>query len=1197
MTTSLRVLILEDRVDDAELMVYELRRAGFDPDWQRVDTKADFCACLDSSLDIILSDYSLPQWDALGALQILQESGLDVPFIMISGAVGEELAVECIKQGAVDYLLKDRLGRLGPAVSRALEDKRRRVEQKQIQEQLRRSEAMLREAQRVAHVGSWVWNIKTNQLECSDEVYRIFGIDKEHFSGSLEDVIAQAIHPEDRAKVEQSNLSVINEKKPIPIEYRVVRPDHSIGVVWAEAGELIVDEAGNPAILTGIVQDITERKQAEQALRESEEKYRLLAETTRDIILLHDMDGRIVYINQAGLDLTGYQQETIIGQPVDVFIPPEHQKALVSRGTQRGDGAHDTYRYETEFVSQEGKSIPLEVNSTPVLHDGQVSRILIVARDITERKQAEEELAKERNLLRTLIDNLPDLVYVKDTESRFVLANPATVRSLGVTSPDEVIGKTDYDFHPQQLAERFYTDEQALLESLQLQVGQEQLVTDPTSGQARWLLTTKVPLQDRDGNVLGLIGIGHDITERKAASKALQNSEEKYRQIVETAHEGILIVDTNNSITFVNARLAEMFGYEVGAILGRSLFDFLDADNRSIVEAQIERRKRGFSGQYEAAFQHHDGTPLQVFVSANPLVDQQGHYRGSQAMVTDITELKRAQEAEREQRVLAEGLAQTARALISALDLDDVMHTILENIAPVVPHDAANIMLLEGDQARAVYWHGYGLEHSRLLQEFCVPLSDTPNLQHMFVTGTSFLASYTAQYDGWVREPVTEWVKSYVAVPIRSHGAVIGFLNLDSGTPGYFNEEHARRLQVFADQTSLAIEHAQLYEQIQQHAGDLERRVKERTTELNQAKERTEAILNSSNDIIILCRKNGTISQVNRTFTTTFQDPDAVLNQPLTNLVIPEHTRVLDEAFETVVRTQQPQRIEVVAQARSHDLFDVDVMLSPVVGPENELLGVVGGLRDITQHKQLEAQLRQLLEHEMELNELKSRYVGMAAHDLRNPLAVIKSAVDIIQRYRDRLTEERLESKLDSIQLHIQTMVAMLDDILMLEKVAAGKLSFEPAPIDLADFCRRIGKEVEVGTETSERIVVTYQGGCGRAVVDEKLLRHMLGNLLSNAIKYSSEDSIVTFTVDCQPEQLVFRIQDQGIGIPKADQERLFQAFHRASNTGHVPGTGLGLSIVKQAVELHGGTITFESEEGHGSTFIVTLPVIENEKL
>jgi len=146
--------------------------------------------------------------------------------------------------------------------------------------------------------------------------------------------------------------------------------------------------------------------------------------------------------------------------------------------------------------------------------------------------------------------------------------------------------------------------------------------------------------------------------------------------------------------------------------------------------------------------------------------------------------------------------------------------------------------------------------------------------------------------------------------------------------------------------------------------------------------------------------------------------------------------------------------------------------------------------------------------------------------------------------------------------------------------------------VDVIAFCQSLVEETQQAGGTARFIDFSYQGTCGQAWLDAKLLRHILANLLSNAVKYSPEESTITLVVDCQPDQIVFRVQDQGIGIPEADQARLFEAFHRASNVGHIPGTGLGLAIVKQSVDLHGGAITCESREGAGSTFTVVIPQV-----
>jgi signal transduction histidine kinase len=232
----------------------------------------------------------------------------------------------------------------------------------------------------------------------------------------------------------------------------------------------------------------------------------------------------------------------------------------------------------------------------------------------------------------------------------------------------------------------------------------------------------------------------------------------------------------------------------------------------------------------------------------------------------------------------------------------------------------------------------------------------------------------------------------------------------------------------------------------------------------------------------------------------------------------------------------------------------------------------------------------------MRLSELKSRYVSMAAHDLRNPLAVIQSTNDVVRKYGGSLTDEQKQAKHDIIQTSIRVMVDLLDDILTIGQIDSGKLSFNPAPMDVLAFCQNIVAEIKEVTGTHLHIDFSSTGDSAVAHMDAKLLRHILSNLLSNAIKYSPDEKPVMLWVSRAPDHITFHIQDQGIGIPEVDQGRLFEAFHRASNANQVPGTGLGLAIVKQSVERHGGTITFTSKEGIGTTFSVTLPTMPIEK-
>ena len=252
--------------------------------------------------------------------------------------------------------------------------------------------------------------------------------------------------------------------------------------------------------------------------------------------------------------------------------------------------------------------------------------------------------------------------------------------------------------------------------------------------------------------------------------------------------------------------------------------------------------------------------------------------------------------------------------------------------------------------------------------------------------------------------------------------------------------------------------------------------------------------------------------------------------------------------------------------------------------------------------------LQNALEQEKKLNELKSRFVTMASHEFRTPLASILSSAELLEHYSHKWSEEKKLSHLYRIQSSVKHMTELLNDVLLLGKADAGKLELNPSQINLTQFCQELVEELQLNTQTHQIVFqlenyLNTHDSVGRDLgttenrenliyMDEKMLRHILTNLLSNAIKYSPDRDKVVFKLICQEKQAIFRVQDFGIGIPASEHDRLFDSFHRANNVGSIPGTGLGLSIVKRSLELHGGKITIDSQLGIGSTFTVTLPYL-----
>jgi PAS domain S-box-containing protein len=251
---------------------------------------------------------------------------------------------------------------------------------------------------------------------------------------------------------------------------------------------------------------------------------------------------------------------------------------------------------------------------------------------------------------------------------------------------------------------------------------------------------------------------------------------------------------------------------------------------------------------------------------------------------------------------------------------------------------------------------------------------------------------------------------------------------------------------------------------------------------------------------------------------------------------------------------------------------------------------IVLNARDITERKRSE-EIRHALEKERELSEARFNFVSMMSHEFRNPLTKIMVASEFLKNPRPEDTEEQKQRWLNYIDNSNREMTRLLDDILTLTRVEVGKLVLNPEPLNLESFCSKVVEEMPRSDENQHTITFVSQGECQQAYLDKDLLNHILTNLLSNAIKYSPQGGEVKFELCCENGEAVIQIQDQGIGIPPDDQPRLFESFYRGRNVRKIPGTGLGLCIVKQFVDLHGGTITLNSQVGVGTTFIIQLPL------
>ena len=507
MTEPLRVLILEDRPDDAELIAEHLGDGDLIAAWERVDTEAGFVAELHTGWDVIIADYNLPQFSALRALGILKELDLDIPFIVVSGTISESDAIAAMRSGAHDYVFKGNLSRLRPAVERE-------------------------------------------------------------------------------------------------------------------------------------VRAAAERKTARAAQGEYLRRLRSIFDSALDAVVTMDTSGVITDWNPMAETVFGWPRSEAVGRTVvDTIIPPRYRVAH-SLGLRHflatGDGPVLNKRLELAAMHRDGHEFPIELSISATLSaSGYVFSAFV--RDITERQRADEALRR----LAAMVGTSSDAIMAVDLNGSILTWNAGAERMYGY-SEEEMIGRSLQTIVPDARS----TELTAALDRVrQGEAEQIETVRKRKDGSLVEVSISLSPLTDVNGAVVASTGIHRDISTSKRAAEALRASEERYRRIVETAFEGVWIIDSNYRTTFVNRRITDMLGYAPEEMLGKPVVTFMDADAQAAFVANSGQREHAHQPEHEFRFRRKDGSELWVLLEASPDQDASGNYLGSLAMVTDVTERRRAQRA------------------------------------------------------------------------------------------------------------------------------------------------------------------------------------------------------------------------------------------------------------------------------------------------------------------------------------------------------------------------------------------------------------------------------------------------------------------------------------------------------------------------------------------------------------------------
>jgi len=554
MSRPLRVLILEDRPEDAELMLHELRKADFDPAYERVESEPEFLAHLAPKLDLILADYHLPQFDALHALGLLKESGLDIPFIVVTGSISEEVAVSIMRQGASDYLLKDRLARLGPAVVAAIEQERQRDEKRRIEVALNENERLYRALFQNAPIGLGLLDTEGGILALNEAILAVAGYSFEEVP-QLRDVAAFFDDTSDA----QGLLQIFRQKGSVRQDYaRLKRKD---GVGYDALLTITPVVLGGRECLQLMVEDITERRLAEEQLRH---QAGLLA-SVNEAIVASDAQYRLTSWNRAAETMYGWRAEEVLGRNGLEILRTEWP-GVDGDEMRRMIAEAGCWRGEATQARKDGTRIPVDVSSMVLRGESaQITGYVSANRDITEAKRTEEALRASEERYRRLAENAPDLIYRYrlPPDPSFEYVSPAATEITGYT-PEE------HYADPELGIKLVYPDDLPKL------MAARSGAVDPRQplllrwirkdGAVIWTEQRNVPILDETGVVVALEGIVRDVTARMEAEEALRRRAAEMEALYQTSLESLAQNNLPGLLRAVVERATRLVGGDRGAL-------------------------------------------------------------------------------------------------------------------------------------------------------------------------------------------------------------------------------------------------------------------------------------------------------------------------------------------------------------------------------------------------------------------------------------------------------------------------------------------------------------------------------------------------------------------------------------------------------------------------------------------------------
>jgi len=1034
-----------------------------------------------------------------------------------------------------------------------------------INETLKTSEARYRDFVQLSPHAMFI--NEDNRITFINEAgMRLFGAKKtdEILGRSPLELIHPDYHPMVRARIAQ----LLESPKSIPyVAQKMRRLDGVLIDVEVAAASYNAD---GRLVIQVVCQDITERKRIEMMTAQ----LAAIVQSSDDAIIGKTLGGVVTSWNHGAEATFGYKADEAVGRPILMLIPPERfeeEKVILGR---IGRGENVTH-FETVRVRKDGRRINVSVTISPIRDGtGKIVGASKIARDITEKVRLEAALRGSENRLRTLIDLIPDPIYMKDRERRFVLTNETTARFLGRAGVAELLGKRDEDFFPAAKAAGFQADEERIFTGIPL-INQEESLVD-AEGQRHTVLTTKIPLLDDAGDIVGLVGIGHDITERKKVEMVLAASERRFRTTLDNLMEGCQIIGHDWRYLYINTSAAKHNRKPAETLIGQTIMDSFPGIEDTAVFPYIRQCKEGGAPvDIEHEFTYADGSTAWFHLIMQSVPE------GVFIISVDITARRETAEALRRRQEELRILFDLIPAMIWFKDTHNRHLRVNQRVADAI---GMSVEQIEGRPCEEIYPDQAAIFYA---DDLTVIESGNPKL--------GIVEKIRA------KNGATRWMQTDKVPYCDAAGAVVGIVVAAQDiTERKLAERRLMTQSAVSHVLANAGSEGDLLPHITQALAESEGWDFGAIWEVDE----TAAVLRCAS----LWRRPGeNLESLARqtegmTFTRGVGLPGRVWESARARLSpdVANDSNYLRAplAIQAGMRSAlafpifQDGKVTGVMDFLSRETHLPDEKLEEMFAVIGSQIGLFMQRRRAQEEvRRLNAELEQrVIERTAQLEsanrELES-FSYSVSHDLRSPLRAVDGfSLALVEDFGDRLPPEARQY-LGTIRGETQRMGELIDDLLTFSRLS--RMPMEKQSIDTNTLVGTIWSSLI--ERNSGRNVDIVLGELAPCEGDISLLRQVWINLLSNALKYTGRKEKAVIEVGCRHENTgtVYWVKDNGAGFDMRYIHKLFGVFQRLHRAEDYEGTGVGLAIVQRIIHRHGGRVWAEAAVDQGATFYFTL--------